>query len=190
MRTIWTLTVKTSLPDTCETKDDLHTTAETFETFEKAKRRMREVIKELAFSENAMFDGGYMTNFSQYIDDHKEYEEEEDEEPSTWLTAAFLEKLHKVLHEVFSGRDEELPFPVGKYCDMFLCTDISSDGLLLQGYDDGPWNGINPFVKTNIFDMTEEKNYWLYIDDLFGGCWGQACSAELYVDLIKTELEI
>ena len=36
-----------------------------------------------------------------------------------------------------------------------------------------------------MFDMTEEKNYYLYINDRFGQ---DDNSSELYIDLIKTNL--
>ena len=58
----------------------------------------------------------------------------------------------------------------------------------MKGHCDGPINGICPRIKTNMFDMSEEKDYILYIDDLFGGLWNQECSAELYIDLNKNTI--
>jgi len=53
----------------------------------------------------------------------------------------------------------------------------------MYGYDDGPCNGYDPKIATNMFDMTEEKDYYLYVDDMFG----QDASSELYIDLKKIE---
>ena len=69
--------------------------------------------------------------------------------------------------------------------DWFIAIESNPGNILIRGEDDGPCNGYDPYIKTNIFSMKEEKDYCLYIDDLFG----QDFSAELYIDLKKTEVK-
>ena len=52
MKEIWTLTVKTSLPEVCRDKSDFVTTTSAYENFEDARNTMRSVLKEYAFSKN------------------------------------------------------------------------------------------------------------------------------------------
>ena len=60
------------------------------------------------------------------------------------------------------------------------------DGVIkFYGDDDGPCNGYNPMLYTNVFDLTEEKDYFLYINDLFGQ---DDFTSELYIDLKKSVL--
>lgn len=192
MKTVWTLNVKTSLPNVCETEGDFKVTNEVYESFGAAKKRMREIIKEYAFTDNAMFDGnGYLKNFTFYIDDLETTEEEYDEvfEDSDWVTSSLLKNIHENLHDAFSGIDLKLDFSKKKYFDCYICVKLSNNALQIKGHEEGPINGIDPKIKTNIFDMTEEKDYMLYIDDFFCGLWDQECSAELYIDLTHTEID-
>lgn len=57
MNEIWVLSVRTSLPNNCPTDNSLHPEMEAFDNFEKGLEAMRAKLKELAFSENLMFDG-------------------------------------------------------------------------------------------------------------------------------------
>lgn len=194
MKEIWILSVRTSLPNTCWDKSDLIESVESFDSFEKARTKLREVVKGFAFSENAMFDSqGSLINFEAYIEDMDEDEEENCAnnngiEPG-YITKQFYLLLTEKLKKVFAGEDVKFDLPKGKYFDCFISTHIGDGTLKMNGYDDGPINGIDPRIKTNIIDMTNEKDYYLYIDDFFGGLWGQECSAELYIDLKRTEME-
>lgn len=99
---------------------------------------MREVIKELAFHDNAMFDGnGYLKNFKLYIDDREDAGEEDMEEDadSDWMTIAFLKTLHENLRSAFSGSDASLSFPDRTYSDLFISVDISNGSICMKGYD-------------------------------------------------------
>ena len=190
---MWTLTVKTSLPNPCWTDEDLKVTSSVFETFEDAKRSLRATLKELAFTPNAMFDGnGYLDVFSSYINyeedclDGEDLEEDESFETDE-ISIGFLKALHEALRSVFSGETVKLPFLDQEYEDLFLKATVSNGKILLKGYGEGLWNGIDPYLDTNMFDMTEEKNYHLYIDDFFGGPWDQEASSELYIDLAEAK---
>lgn len=198
---VWALTIRTSLPDVARSEDDLKTTNLFFQSFEKAKEALREKLKEFAFSQNEMFDGeGGLVWLDCYgadnlensdeeydSDDEEESDEDEsDEEDEQWLTLSILEELEKALLHIFEGKDEQLSMKEMECChDGMIALDVENDRVKLYGYDDGPYNGYDPNISTNMFDMTEEKNYYLYIDDMFG----QHISSELYIDLEKTTVE-
>lgn len=195
MKSVWTLTVKTSLPDVCESDDDLKVTRKSFETFQSAKCALYEILDELAFTDNAMFDGkGFLKNLFLYIEEVEEYErtyahldEDGDDADSDWLTSSFLKDFHNCLHQIFCKNNTTLSFAHPQYSDLDICVDIANNAVNMRGCGQGPGNGVDPRIKTNMFDMTEEKDYMLYINDLFGGRCGQELSAELYVDLNKVE---
>ena len=52
MKEIWVLTIKTSLPETCVSYNDLKMTIMAFDTYEKARAAFREKLRTFAFSEN------------------------------------------------------------------------------------------------------------------------------------------
>lgn len=193
---MWVLTVRTSLPNMSKSKTDLKLTAEVFESFECAKARLRSILKELAFAENAMFDGnGYLKLFSSYIAFEEESLADEDVDTSetfeyNGITLNFLKTLHKSLHDVFVGTDVRLPFLEQEYDDLFLLVAVSDNTVRMEGCCDGPCNGIDPYIDTNMFDMTAAKNYHLYIDDYFGEQGEQEYSSELYIDLVEAQNHI
>ena len=57
MKNTWVLSIRTSLPEVCESHGDLQTSIYTFDSFEAARTALRKVLKKYAFSENSMFDG-------------------------------------------------------------------------------------------------------------------------------------
>ena len=57
MKKIWTLIIKTSLPNTAEDVTELVTTVDAFSAFELAKASLREKLKNFAFNKNSMFEG-------------------------------------------------------------------------------------------------------------------------------------
>lgn len=67
-------------------------------------------------------------------------------------------------------------------CDLSLR--IKSGSVRLYGEYEGPYNGIEPLIYTNIFSTTKE--YYLHIVDAFGQ---EDHSAELYVDLTKVTVD-
>ena len=190
---MWVLTVRTSLPNVSKSKTDLKLTAEVFESFESAKAKLRTTLNKLAFTDNAMFDGkGYLKLFSSYIAFEEACLEDEDLDndetfDSDVISIGFLKALHESLHSIFSGATTKLPFVEQKYDDMFLCANIANGGVLLEGDGEGPCNGVNPHIDTNMFDMTEAKDYHLHIDDYFGDRGEQECSSELYIDLVEAQ---
>ena len=179
MKEVWVLSVKTSLPDVCMNSNDLEANFMVFESFEKGREEFRKIVKEYAFSENAMFDGkGYISNLKRYAD---EMWSEDDFEH---LEKKRIYNILEALSNAFDGKDFEFEMEA-EYTDWFIAIESNPGNILIRGEDDGPCNGYDPYIKTNIFSMKEEKDYCLYIDDLFG----QDFSAELYIDLKKTELK-
>lgn len=183
MKEVWVLSVRTSLPKVCCTSGDLKTTFTVFESFEKAKEEFRKLIREFAFSENAMFDGkGNIVYLKKYIDDMMDEEFIDDYET---LDKYQFGNLLNALRDAFSGKDFDFEMESEYTTDWFVAIESGVNNILVRGDDDGPCNGYDPFIKTNIFSMKEEKDYYLYIDDLFGQDW----SAELYIDLKKSKIE-
>ena len=191
MNTCWVLTIKTSLPRTCDSKGDLRTECLVFDSFQKARAALRDRLKDFAFSRNAMFDGeGKMTHFARYVANSYEWVEQDEDEDfldNGWLTAGRMTTLQEALKKVFSGEDMQLPlWEDGYYDDGMVSMEVEGNRIKLIGWDDGPCNGYEPLIATNMFNMVQEGDYYLYLDDMFGL---DDCSAELYIDLKKAEIE-
>ncbi len=183
MKEIWVLTVKTSLPNTCENSKDFTTTCQAFDSFEKGRNALRETIRHYAFSKNSMFDGnGNITYLKQYADDFGDYVFEDDSEV---LDINRLNHVVNSLRDAFLGK--EVHFEMESECcaDGMIAIYSKLNEVSLCGEDDGPSNGYDPDIRTNIFSMREEKHYYLYIDDCFGQ---DDCTSELYIDLQQAVL--
>ena len=183
MKNTWVLSIKTSLPKVCWNAGDLKTNIFAFDSFEEARTALRKALKKYAYAQNTMFDGnGNMIYFQKYIDGA--YEPEDDEEfGDAFLTKAKLMDIYKTLQNIFDGEDIHPDF--SEECDdgMIACI-YKNKELEIYGVDDGPCNGYNPVLKTNMFSMKDEKNYFFYIDDAFGQ---DEATSELYIDLVKAE---
>lgn len=190
---MWTLTVRTSLPEVCRSDDDLTLTTSVYETFDEAKLSFQKTLKKLAFSENAMFDGeGHLTQLEYYIEDRENTEKEyppETDDPSDWISSKVLYVLRNNLQQLFTGDAAGTLLPDGQYEDGFILIRVNDGCVRINGWDDGPINGISPRISINAFDMSTSKNYHLHIDDMFGGLWGQEASAELYIDLVEASTD-
>ena len=182
MQEIWVLTVKTSLPDTCYNSSDWTTTCKAYSSFEKGRDALRETIKKLAFSKNSMFDGnGNITYLKKYADDY----DDEVYEDFEILDINRINYVLDSLRDAFSGKDVDFEME-SEYCSDWMIAIESKHGeISFRGEEDGPINGYDPDLKTNIFSMNEEKHYYIYINDRFGQ---YDCTSELYIDLQKAEL--
>lgn len=184
MKEIWTLIIKTSLPETCKDAGDIKTTVTSYEKFDDAKAAMQKELRQLAFSNNTMFDGkGHISCFERYIEDMcNDGDEEYDDDVITKKT---LKKISRALHGIFSGKNASLKLDDGFYTDWMIGFEYKDGVIKFSGEDDGPCNGYNPTLYTNVFDLTEEKDYFLYINDLFGQ---DDFTSELYIDIKKSIL--
>ena len=184
MKEIWTLIIKTSLPNTAEDVTELVTTVDAFSDFEVAKASLREKLKTFAFNKNSMFDGqGGIIELEKYC---WKLDDEWDDDDGC-ISERKMKVITTALKNIFEGKDIPLQLEDVECCtDWMIAFDIKDGEIKFYGDDDGPCNGYDPRIKTNMFDMTEEKNYYLYINDRFGQ---DDNSSELYIDLIKTTLE-
>lgn len=186
MHEIWVLSIRTSLPETCIFFSDMKTEFLAFDSFERAKAALREKIRELAFSENTMFNGkGQITLLDKYISGMWVAEDDSDVDDDV-LSNDRLTKIQNAFTAAFSGQDVRLDIKDGDYTDWMIAVQVNGNSISLRGDDDGPINGYDPVLKTNIFSMEEPQDYYLYINDRFGQ-YDEATS-ELYVDLKRTEI--
>lgn len=183
MNEIWVLTIKTSLPKTCCNASELKSNILAFDSFEKGRDAFRETIKSYAFSQNSMFNGeGDIIHLQKYLNDMPDEEYIDDGEV---LDKYRLGYVCDALKDIFSGKDVEFEMQ-SEYCTDWFIAISSEPGMVhFYGEDDGPCNGYDPYIHTNAFSMKDEKDYFLYIDDLFG----QDYSSELYIDLRKAEVK-
>lgn len=211
MKNTWVLSIRTSLPEVCESHGDLQTSIYTFDSFEEARTALRKVLKKYAFSENSMFDGkGNIIYFKKEVDEFVEWEQKycndeeisdedydfedcddetlddydyEDDYYDDELTAEKLVIINENLLSIFIGEDvyPEI-LPKG---ENLMFGYLYENGVLstYSGYD-GQINGCDPVINTNMFSMKEPQNYYLYIDDAFGH---RSASSELYIDLTRAK---
>ena len=174
---IWALVIKTSLPETAESTLDLPLEVKVFENFEEAKQSLRKKLKEYAFAENSIFDGNGGLNY------FCTYQDEEDLDDEEFLAYEKLKCIQDLLKGIFEGKDASLQTKeVETGLVDYVVVDVSNDTLSINGEDDGD----DSTIKTNMFDMTEEKDYYLYIVDVLSQYEGPSV---LYIDLVKTKLE-
>ena len=181
MKEIWVLTVRTSLPETCERIIDMPCICTDFENFEKAKGSMRKMMNNFAFMKSAIFDGeGRITELNNYINDMDDDYYDDD------LSKQLLITIQNALIEAFAGRNTVLEIKDGSYADYMIGVDVSNNSIRFYGEDDGPDNGYDPVLQTNIFSMEKEQDYYFYIDPRLGQ---SGDTAELYIDLKKATIE-
>ena len=181
MKKIWILSVRTSLPNPCYNADDLCTELFAFESFESARNAFYDKYTELAYSSNEMFENGVLRARDYYIDDMLD----DDIDDEFFLTKGLCNEIKLAIHRILYKESFGLDIRYGQYDDGMIALKVSKGEIKIFGINDGPINGYDPFIHTNAFDMSEEKDYFLYISDLFGQDDG---SSELYIDLQEVEL--
>jgi hypothetical protein len=185
MNEIWVLSIRTSLPKVCYAFGDMNLNMQCFDSFEKAKAAFRESLKSFAFTKNAMFDGkGRIKYFDEYIKRVMSYDVDYEDDEGI-LTGALLAKIQNGLTTAFSGQETNLDIHPDFYTDWMIASTVTDDFVAFCGDDDGPINGYNPVLQTNIFSMEKEQDYYLYIDDRFGQ---DDATSELYIDLKKVSV--
>lgn len=189
MNDIWVLSIKTSLPKVCFSANEIKTSFFAFDSFEKAREMLREKLREFAFTKNSMFDGeGHIKYFSEYIAGLTSIDESIVEYGEDDLSYKVAQNFERILEEIFSGKNTDLKeFKEKFYTDYFIAIIVNEDSFIFRGDDDGPCNGCDPVLTTNMISMEEEKDYYLYINDRFGqedrGI--EEATSELYIDLKK-----
>ncbi len=188
MKSKWQLLIKTSLPYVCKGAEDLKEESFTFESFESARRILRNKLKEYAYSENSMFDGkGNMIYLKKCLD-NAWVPNDDDIMYEDHLTKTVFAEIYNSYKEIFKGKDTDISGYLPFYTDYSMVIRFKNGMMTIGGDDEGLLNGINPKFSTNMFDMSEEKDYFLYVDDYFGFL-EQDISSELYIDLKKVDIE-
>ena len=185
MKNTWVLSIKTSLPEVCESAGELRTHVFTFENFEDARAALRKALKKYAFSKNSMFDGrGRIVHFLKYFDDPSliDWDGEEIYYDGDYLDITNLDAMESSIHKIFEGKDIVPKIKEGFYTDYRIAYTYENGEVSFRGDDDGPYNGYTPVLKTNMFSMEAPQHYYMYIDDAFGQ---DSASSELYIDLIR-----
>lgn len=185
MKNTWVLSIRTSLPDVCESHGDLQTSIYTFDSFEEARTALRKVLKKYAFSENSMFDGkGNIVHLRNYIFDLTcdDVDEEDVDYCDDYLDPTNLDAMESAINKIFKGKDVVPKIKEGFYTDHMVAYTYQNGEISFCGDGDGPCNGYTPVLKTNMFSMEAPQHYYMYIDDAFGQ---NSASSELYIDLIR-----
>ena len=181
MKNTWVLSIRTSLPEVCESHGDLQTSIYTFDSFDEARTALRKALKKYAFSKNSMFDGkGNIIYFHKYIADLA-YDDDMDEYDD-FLSPKKLRAVERALKNIFKGNDIVPKIKEDFHTDYMIAYTYKNGEISFRGDDDGPYNGYTPVLKTNMFSMEAPQHYYMYIDDAFGQ---DAASSELYIDLIR-----
>ena len=186
MNEFWVLAVKKSWSETRAEQISEHTKMLAYDSFEKARDVLRAELKKLAFSRNPMFDGnGHVTAMKAYMDRIKSYERDDEEYMyEGWVNGKEANLLVELFRDVFSGKDKQPALEPGLYEDTMIEVNMECDGVSLYEAPEGPINGYMPAMHTNMFSMVEQKDYYLYLNDLFG----QDEYNELYIDLKKVSM--
>ena len=180
MKNTWVLSIRTSLPEVCESHG-VQTSIYTFNSFEEARSALRKVLKKYAFSENSMFDGkGNIIYLHKYIADLA-YDDDMDEY-GDFLSPKKLKTVERALKNIFNGNDIVPKIKEGFHTDYMIAYTYGNGEISFRGDDDGPCNGYTPVLKTNMFSMEAPQHYYMYIDDAFGQ---NSASSELSIDLIR-----
>ena len=185
MKNTWVLSIRTSLPDVCESAGEMKTHVFTFESFEDARAALRKALKKYAFSKNSMFDGrGQIVHLLKYFDDPSliDWDGEEIYYDGDYLDITNLDAMESAVNKIFKGEDVVPKIKEGFYTDHTIAHTYENGEVSFRGDGDGPYNGYTPVLKTNMFSIEAPQHYYMYIDDAFGQ---DSASSELYIDLIR-----
>ena len=143
MKNTWVLSIKTSLPEVCESHGDLQTSIYTFDSFEEARSALRKVLKKYAFSENSMFDGkGNIIHFHKYITDLA-YDDDMDEY-GDFLSPKKLRAVERAFKNIFKGNDIVPKIKESFHTDYMIAYTYKNGEISFRGDDDGPLQRIRP----------------------------------------------
>lgn len=184
MKDVWVLYERSDLARGGEWDYQNYATAcRAFADFDTAKQAMRDTIKRYATEKSSMFDGE--GNLNELLD---QYYYDDDERDTFTYVGELLRKL--CLNELDDATAKAIK-PL--FCTTFLfAAEITTDNgepvLLMRGDDDGPCNGVNPYVHTNLFSMNDDtKDYYFYVEDMFR--MDSDFSSHLFLDLKKVSVE-
>lgn len=161
----WELLFVTTLPDRFTEDADLKKYAAVFDSFEAGKAAFQRILKHYAFEANEMFDGnGRITALDDYAAEPLEERIVNGLSKSQELPDA-LSCFSDALQTACSGEAvsiDDIPRRAG---DGMICMEKKDGAITVYGEGNGPKFRIDPEIHTNIFDMHEEKAYYLDIRD-------------------------
>ena len=174
----------------------------TYSTFEKARENYFNALKEYFLSSDK-FDGeDYLRQFEEYFDDSSYDDEEEEDERMSKLSFAFTgrDSSHKA-----RGKAKAIPNLIrslisegeinpdsDSYCtytDYLLELELGDEKITAGGVDDGPYNGVDPFILIDFFRMDEPDREYKF--QVAGGFNSEQVEKESYfvLELVKTEVD-
>lgn len=146
--------------------------ARSFARFEDARDALLQKLKEFSKEQTEYFDKNgripaFDTRISEWGDSDTDDSEEWDYDEQA---IDFWEQALESLRELFCGekirKDYKIEVPEfdgedACYDDLMACW-VSNGELCIRGVDEGPDEGINPYIHTNMLDLTDpDKNYYL-----------------------------
>ncbi len=176
---IWNLTWWTNVKASDDEGETNCLSSYLFTDFEEAKDETLKVIGAYAHSKNGLFDGnGGIVGFGEYFKrltdedimcgsfedwdpediDFDFLEEENGEEHDPGKVRDFPESLRRSILSGFRERPGDL-----YWTDYLLEINSNPYTLKVRGIDDGPCNGVDPFIFTNMFDMSDPESDYSFI---------------------------
>lgn len=161
-----------------------------------------------------MFDGnGKLIELEKYISYQYDYAEEDEEEylksvegmverecdkdcektdylpdyGCEFISYSLMKIVCNTLYGIIANQKADISKFTSYYYNNMICVNIDEKSFAIWGDRDGPYNGCDPKVFTNMFDMEEEKDYFLYIDNMFYPS-SREPSSELFIDLKKVSI--
>ena len=169
MKETWVVYLNTNIGNESGNPHDNKTHCFTYETFEEARDKSRELLRSYAYGEpNEIFNGnGILTSYNKSVQNFIEvddfYDDAEEESYSK-----DMETVKDAFASMFAGEKVDLS-TLNEYGTDWLIAYRITDGraISIYGEDDGPFNGYDPHIYSDMFDMSEPQNYTTYIDDYF-----------------------
>ena len=161
-----------------------------FDSFEAAKKAMRMRICEIAAEDTSMFVDGKIP-IKPWDECTAEYDLADIINNVLADPEFTLDPKSKMLFtEKYGVSTIDADFDKEGYTNYmygFGLTDEEEPQLICHGHDDGPCNGINPYVYINCFNMNDpDKRYSFHIEDMFEE---KDFMNHLFIDLEKVILE-
>ncbi len=205
MKNVWVLTKRADFDG--ENYDNGHIAGmkykmKVFESFESAMAAMRDLIRKYATEKNSIFDGnGRLKNY-----DYKSYYKHCGNDEFMKEDLAIFELAERIfsrfclgtlekkdIDEIYEmkrkfGMEKNDMLEATTYMYRVAFAGKKTPNLIMTGDDDGPINGIDPYIFINSLDMNDEnRDYCFYIVDRFK--YKEGISPALFIDLIKTTIE-
>ena len=193
MKTVWVLYERSDLDQNSEyDHENYSTSCRVFENFETARTAMQKLLKEYATDDNSLFDGqGNIKNLAGQCEKYYSEEDDDEEMLEDRKKFEFVDYLLNKLCLAEITQDDIDSIEEIYVTNYMYDAEITTDNgitLLIKPDDDGPFNGVYPYIHTNMFIMDDEnKDYFFYVEDSFE----MPCNyvSNLYINLKKVEIE-